>query len=277
MNDTVYGGHSNRFADTHRNDRWWVEPFITGVGFLCFVVYTTWAMFQGNHYYYGSYLSPFFSPLLYVDTSVLGSAPIEHAWIGVWPSWWPSFIPTSPALFILALPLSFRMTCYYYRKFYYRSFFLTPPACGVNPIQQKNYKGETSLLSIQNIHRYALYFAIFYIIVLYYDAYLSFFRHGEFGIGVGSIILLINPTLLGCYTFGCHAFRHLIGGKEDCFSCTAAIEKNTVSYSTWKKVSWLNSKHMLWAWLSMIWVGFTDFYIRMCSQGVFTDYNTWNF
>ena len=276
MSDTMHGGHSSSFVDTYRNDRWWLEPLLTGLGFLCFVIYTTWAMFQGNHYYYESYLSPFFSPLLYVDASVVGSAPLDHAWLGSWPSWWPSFIPTSPALFILALPLSFRMTCYYYRKFYYRSFFLTPPACGVNPINQKNYKGETSLLIIQNIHRYTLYFAIFYIIVLYYDAYLSFFRHGEFGVGVGSIILLINPTLLACYTFGCHAFRHLIGGKEDCFSCTASIEKNKVSYSTWKKVSWLNSKHMLWAWVSMVWVGFTDFYIRMCSQGIFIDYNTWN-
>ena len=64
MNDTVYGGHSSRFIDTYRNDRWWLEPLLTGLGFLCFVIYTTWAMFQGNHYYYESYLSPFFSPLL---------------------------------------------------------------------------------------------------------------------------------------------------------------------------------------------------------------------
>jgi len=32
---------------------------------------------------------------------------------------------------------------------------------------------------------------------------------------------------------------------------------------------------MLWAWVSMIWVGFTDFYIRMVSRGVWHDFNTW--
>jgi hypothetical protein len=29
---------------------------------------------------------------------------------------------------------------------------------------------------------------------------------------------------------------------------------------------------MLWAWASLFWVGFTDFYIRMVSMGVFTDF-----
>ena len=202
---------------------------------------------------------------------------LEHSWFGGWPAWIPAWIPESPAIFILIFPLSFRMTCYYYRKFYYRSFFLSPPGCAVEGLVQKNYKGETGLLIIQNLHRYTLYIAVLYIVILYYDGIHGLFRNGKLGIGVGSVILLINPTLLAFYAFGCHAFRHLIGAKEDCFSCTAAIEKNKVSYSTWKKISWLNSKHMLWAWLSMIWVGFTDFYIRMCSQGIFTDYNTWNF
>ena len=36
-------------------------------------------------------------------------------------------------------------------------------------------------------------------------------------------------------------------------------------------VSCLNRKHMLWAWLSLFWVGFTDVYVRMCSMGIFHD------
>jgi len=28
---------------------------------------------------------------------------------------------------------------------------------------------------------------------------------------------------------------------------------------------------MLWAWLSLFWVGFADLYVRMCSMGVWTD------
>jgi hypothetical protein len=106
---------------TQRTDKWWVEPLWTGLGFLGFVVYTTWAMFQGNHYWWsagmeglGGYLSPFYSPLLFIKEGIKGAAPIGHAWFGSWPGWWPSLIPAAPAIFILAGPLSFRMTCYYY-------------------------------------------------------------------------------------------------------------------------------------------------------------------
>ena len=116
---------------------------------------------------------------------------------------------------------------------------------------------------------------VVYICILYYDGFISFFRHGQFGVGVGSIILIINPTLLAFYTFGCHAFRHLIGGNEDCFSCPAGNEK--IKHKAWKKVSILNSKHMLWAWISMIWVGLTDLYIMLVAKGIIIDYNTWGY
>ena len=157
MSNVLVGGHPQGFLQTVRTDRWWIEPLWTGLGFLAFVLYTTWAMFQGNHYWYGSYLSPLFSPVLYVDPTVAGAAPLEHAWLGRWPEWWPNFIPTSPAIFILVGPLSFRMTCYYYRKFYYRAYFASPPACSVTALPQKRYRGETLLLVFQNIHRYTLY------------------------------------------------------------------------------------------------------------------------
>ena len=149
----------------------------------------------------------------------------------------------------------------------------SPPACSVGGLPQKGYKGETGLFLFQNIHRFTFYIAAAYIAILYYDAYLGFFREVDgvktFGVGVGSIILLINPTLLALYTFGCHAFRHLIGGHSDCFSCTKA------RHSLWSKATILNSRHMLWAWVSMIWVGLTDLYIRLVSTGVITDLNTW--
>jgi len=269
----LHGGHQDNFASTMRNDYWWIEPLWTGLGFLCFVVYTTWAMFQANHYWHGTYLSPLYSPLLFVEPTMSGVAPVGHAWLGHWPNWWPAFLPPSPAIFILAGPLSFRMTCYYYRKFYYRAYFASPSACGVTAFPQKDYKGETKLFLFQNIHRYTLYIALFYIAVLTYDAFVAFFREGQFGIGVGSIVMTINVILLSGYTFGCHAFRHLIGGRSDCFSCPAGPEN--LKHKTWEKVSWFNARHMFWAWVSMIWVGFTDFYIRMVSMGTFHDFNTW--
>jgi hypothetical protein len=267
------GGFEKGFASTTRKDQWWVEPFVTGMGFLMFVVYTTWAMFQGNHYWYGSYLSPLFSPLLFIDPTAAGSAPVNHAWFGHWPGWWPGLIPASPAILILAGPLSFRMTCYYYRKFYYRSYFASPPACAVTAFPQKSYKGESFLFLFQNLHRYTLYIALAYILILAFDAGMAFFREGKLGIGVGTVVLVVNVILLSSYTLGCHAFRHLVGGRFDCFSCPAGAE--SLGHKAWKPVSWLNARHMLWAWVSMIWVGFTDFYIRMVSMGVFHDFSTW--
>ncbi len=267
------GGHSVSFVSTRRTDRWWLEPLASGSGFLCFVVYTTWAMFQAKHYYHGSYLSPLYSPVLFVKPEVPGAAPVAHAWFGLWPDWWPAFLPASPAILVLLGPLSFRLTCYYYRKFYYRAYFATPPACAVTALPQKNYKGETRLFLFQNLHRYTLYIAIGYILILWYDAFVSLNRHGEWGIGTGSIVMFINVLLLSCYTFGCHALRHLVGGRLDCFSCGQA--EGHFGHRVWKKVSLFNEHHMFWAWVSMIWVGFTDVYIRLVSMGIWRDFNTW--
>ena len=176
----------------------------------------------------------------------------------------------SPAFLILIFPGAFRFTCYYYRKAYYRSFWAQPAGCTVVPFRKGKYRGETFLLLFQNLHRYALYFALIFIGILYYDAFMAFFRDGKPGIGVGSIVLLLNATFLGCYTTGCHSFRHLVGGRTNWFS------KSPLAHGLWKRVTWLNERHMHFAWLSLFWVGFTDFYVRMVSMGVFTDISTWS-
>ena len=203
-----------------------------------------------------------------------GVPPISHALFGEWPAWLFDFswLPASPAWLILIFPLSFRFTCYYYRKAYYRAFTWTPPACAVTGLPQKNYKGETKWLLFQNLHRISMYFAIIFIFILSYDAVMAFFQNGKFGVGVGSIILLINPILLGCYTFGCHALRHIVGGNVDCYSCSL---RGKIAYKSWSIVSILNRKHQLFAWLSLIWVGFTDVYVRLVSSGNIIDINTW--
>jgi hypothetical protein len=149
---------------------------------------------------------------------------------------------------------------------------MTPPACAVGALPQRNYRGETALLVFQNLHRYALYVAIGIVVVLSYDAYLAFWRDGKFGIGVGTIVLILNAVLLGTYTFGCHSFRHLIGGQLNCFTCDNA---SRTRYGLWKRVLWLNKRHMLFAWISMVWVGFADFYVRMVSMGYIHDLSTW--
>jgi hypothetical protein len=272
----VIGGHAEGFGKTYRTDNWWAGPGITFVVFTSFVIYTTWALWQGDHYYAGHvgapYLSPMYEPILWAKSGVVGGVDASHAWFGEWPSWWPKFLPPSPAMLILVFPLSFRMSCYYYRKAYYRSYAGSPPGCAVGPLAgTRRYNGETKLLLIQNLHRFALYAALVFIVFLGMGAIKSFSLNGKLGVGVGSLIMTVNVLLIAAYTFGCHSLRHLVGGRKDCMSCG----KNTLSYATWNKVSWFNARHMQFAWLSLFSVGLTDLYIRLVSMGVIKDLNTW--
>jgi hypothetical protein len=207
---------------------------------MAFIVYANFRMFENAHYQMGPYLSPFYSPL--IDTS--------------WAKGWP--VPISGAMLILAGPLSFRFTCYYYRKAYYRAFAMDPPACAVGK-RSRNYNGERKLMVFQNLHRFALYVAI---------AFLFFLWHDGVHFNVGTLVLTINASLLTGYTLGCHAFRHLVGGNVNSYS-TAAL--GGLRYSLWKGVTKLNERHMAFAWASLLWVGFTDFYIRSVDCHWFTD------
>ena len=86
--------------------------------------------------------------------------------------------------------------------------------------------------------------------------------------GLGSLIFLVNIILLTLYLLSCHSLRHLVGGKLDCFSCTAA---NKSRHGAWKKASSLNERHMLFAWCSLVSVGLADFYVRMVASGAIQD------
>lgn len=120
------------FGQTLRTDMWWVQTLAVFLGFSAFIVYATWAAFQGDHYHFGPYLSPFYSPEVFG-----GSA---HSWFGPRPGWWPLWLPFSPAFFILWAPGGFRLTCYYYRGAYYKSFWADPPNCSVGE-PRKGYRG----------------------------------------------------------------------------------------------------------------------------------------
>jgi len=271
----VIGGHERGFAKTFRTDDWKTGPLITLIVFSTFVVYTTWAALQGSYYYAEPYVSPFYSPVLFTEPTwyTHAGAPPEYAWFGEWPTWWPAMIPASPAILILMFPGGFRFTCYYYRKAYYRSFAGSPPGCAVGPLAQgRKYRGETALLLIQNLHRYFLYFALLFLIFLGKDAFESFFYKGHFGIGVGSIVLTINVVLLASYAFGCHSFRHLIGGRKDCMSNCG---RSSVALGSWKQATWFNARHMQFAWASLIWVMVSDLYVRLVAMGTIRDLHTW--
>src|SRR5262249_2483656 len=93
------------FGQTSRPDLWWITPLAVFLGLGTFIVYSTWAAFQNAHYWFGPYLSPFYSPELFGDS--------PHAWLRGKPDWIPGWLPWSPALLILWAPGGFRFTCYY--------------------------------------------------------------------------------------------------------------------------------------------------------------------
>ena len=247
-----------KFGETTRRDFWWVQPLAVFLALFTFIVYATWAAFQGEHYEFGPYLSPFYSPLLFGEG--------HHAWFGPRPGWWPGALPFSAALFILWAPGGFRFTCYYYRGAYYKAFWADPPSCTVGE-PRKSYWGERSFpLVMQNIHRYFLYLGLFFIVILTYDAIMSFRFPDGFGIGVGSLVLTGNTILLACYTFSCHSLRHIIGGRKD------EIAGSPLQSGCYSCVSALNRKHHVFAWLSLCSVAFADLYVRLCSLGIWTDF-----
>jgi hypothetical protein len=246
------------FGETTRRDRWWLPPALVFAGLSLFVAYATWAAFQGAHYTHGPYLSPFYSPELF------GNSP--HAWFGPPPSWWPGWLPYSPAILILWAPAGFRLTCYYYRGAYYKAFWADPPACAVGE-PRKGYIGESNWpLKLQNVHRYFMYLAVLFIGLLAYDAVMAFRFSDGFGVGVGSLVLTLNVVLLAGYTFGCHSLRHLVGGRRDCLTDSPACR------AMYKGCSALNRRHGRWAWFSLFSVMSADLYVRLCSMGVWTDY-----
>jgi hypothetical protein len=245
------------FGQTSRRDLWWLQPLLVFLGLSTFIVYATGAAFQGDHYRFGPYLSPFYSP------EIFGGA---DSWFGPKPGWWPGWLPFSPALLILWAPGGFRLTCYYYRGAYYKSFWLDPPSCTVGEPRQ-GYRGEASLpLILQNVHRYFLYLALLFIVLLAHDAWKAMWFDGHFGIGVGTLVLTVNAILLGGYTLGCHSLRHLVGGRID------QLSRAKVRYPAYRCVSCLNRKHMVWAWCSLFSVMFADVYVRLCSMGVWHDW-----
>ena len=247
-----------RFGETSRSDVWWLQPVLVFCGLTAFVIYTTWAAFQGEHYHHGPYLSPFYAPEIFGDSA--------HSWLGPKPIWWPTWLPYSPAFLILWAPAGFRLTCYYYRGAYYKAFWADPPSCAVGE-PRNGYRGENAFpLILQNIHRFFLYFALIFVALLAYDVWNATQFDDGFGVGLGTIVLAINVFFLGGYTLGCHSLRHLVGGFMDRLSGTP------IRRTVYDCVSCLNGHHMRWAWMSLFSVALSDVYVRLCSMGVLSDW-----
>ena len=100
----------NLLTDKLREDKWWISPMLVLLGLLSFVVYSTWAAWQGEHFWwsggnegFGGYLSPFYSPTVYIDPTKPGVPPMYHSLLGSWPEWLSWLPGQSPAWLILIL------------------------------------------------------------------------------------------------------------------------------------------------------------------------------
>jgi len=244
---------------TLRTDKWWLQPAFTFGVLFTFVIYSTFRAFENKYYWAEPLISPFYSPCLSTACGDTGAShfgqPIGEIFIGG--------MLLSPAFFILVIPLGFRLTCYYYRKAYYRSFWMSPPACAVAE-PHKKYTGETRApLILQNGHRWFFYLGLILNVILTYDAVIAFKSpEGEWGhVTVGSLVLTANATLLWLYSLSCHTCRHTIGGRLKNFS------EHPARYKAWTIVSKLNSRHPLFAWISLFGVALTDFYVRQVAAG----------
>jgi len=237
----------SRFGSTLRRDPWWIEilPVVLVLG--GFGVYATLRAFEGKYYEWGPYLSPFYSPLI---------DPLHH--------WWPF----SPALLILVGPLGFRATCYYYRKAYYRAFFLDPPACAVGESSRGNYRGETAFpFILQNVHRYFFYLAVLFIVFLWYDAIAPSSSTGTSASASEHSSSLSTSLCSLCTLFLVTRFAT----SPEASSTASLAPHSAAPLRSLALFHFLNERHMLFAWCSLFSVGFADFYVRMVSCGAIRD------
>jgi hypothetical protein len=238
---------------TERKDAWWLQPLVVAVVLGTFGVYALWAALQNDHYYAAPYLSPFYSPCLATNC--------QHVTLPLVGSWWT----LSPAFLILGVPLGFRATCYYYRKAYYRAFFWSPPACAVADARRR-YSGETRFpFLLQNLHRYFFWLSLLVVLFLWWDVAQAFRFPEGLGLGVGTLVLAANASLLSLYTLSCHSCRYLCGGYLDSF------RKAPLRSRLWRWTSWLNPRHPQFAWVSLFGVALTDLYVRLVAMGVLRD------
>jgi hypothetical protein len=258
----IGGARGGPDEPTLRQDRWWVQPLVTVTVLTVFVVYSTWAIFVNKDYYVGASLhrdliSPFYSPCI-AASCVPGSRGTA-----VVASWWH----ITPALIVMGGPLGFRLTCYYYRRAYYRGFWQSPPNCAVAD-GHRRYSGESRFpLILQNVHRYFFLIGLFFNVILTIDAVMAFRMPGTGGIGfsVGTLVLVVNAVLLWLYSLSCHAARHMCGGHVKRFS-TAPTR-----HLLWRLMTPLNARHMQFAWASLIVVALADLYVRLVASGTITD------
>ncbi len=255
--------------ENQRRDNWWFAPALMASYLIIFGIYTFWvilflprdqAFLHWNTSASGTnYLSPFYSP----DIEVFGIKPPT---INIFGFLWA----VSPAIFVIWGPVGFRATCYYGRKVYYRSFFMSPPACAVDGLKTRKgkYHGEEwSVFKVVHFHRYFFYLAVILVIFHWIETFQAFqFRNSggglSYGIGLGTLLSLTDAILLTLYTMTCHSFRNLLGGTNT---------PGSFRYWLWNKISKINKYHGNFFWYSIVTILVVDVYFRFVAWGTIVD------
>ena len=131
------------FASTQRVDAWWIAPALTAFGLVLFFGYLTFRAFNPTYVWFDPYISPTVAPPVFTPASGYpGAVPIDHAWFGAFPAWWPTFLPQSPAFFLRhwrspsaspATTIAVRTT---------KRSRMTPPSCAVRGLPFTVPRGE---------------------------------------------------------------------------------------------------------------------------------------
>jgi hypothetical protein len=245
---------AERRRATLRTDRWWLTPAGTALFLGVLTAYAIWAGLQTSHFAVGSYISPLYSPCVAADCG-------QHANVAIIGTWWK----WSPALLVMGVPIGVRATCYYYRKLYYRSFWLSPPACGVTE-PHPSYSGEARLpLVLQNLHRYFWALSVLVASMLTFDAVNSFRQPGGIGLGLGTVLIVANGLAFWAYLLSCHVCRHFAGGG------LRSQAGHPLRHHLWTLASSLNAHHGVFALISLPLVMATDAYVRLVASGAISD------
>ena len=251
---------------TLRKDPWWRAPAITATLLTIWVIYATVRVFMGHWYWVPKYhyLTPFYSPCVSGEcapgSSSLGQldprGAADHP-VRVRVAAVRARLPAQ----LLLLPAGVLPGVLASRR----------AACAVRE-PHASYSGETRFpLILQNLHRYFFYLAVPIAILLTYDVAQAFRGpNGDFGFGLGTLIMLVNVILIWAYTLSCHSCRHITGGRLKNFS------RHPVRYWIWTQISKLNARHMQFAWLSLGTLMLADLYIWLVSAGVFSDPRIFN-
>ena len=185
----------NGFASTQRVDAWWIGPAWTAFGLVLFFGYLTFRAFNATSC--GPIrTSARQSPRRCSRRRPAIRAPCRWTMRGSAPSRLVAGVPAAVAGVVPAgLAIAFRFTCYYYRGAYYKAFVLTPPSCAVRGLPGTVPRGDGAAAVSESSPLHPVRRAVAARVPLV-GRLAAFFRDGQFGIGVGTVVMLMNAALL---------------------------------------------------------------------------------